>query len=528
MAQGTQLELEQGRLAILRRLDSVKGQAERNRLGQFATPPSLADEIIEYACSQLSPEDRVRFLEPGFGTGSFYCALLRSIHGSRIARALGYEIDAGYAAEIGAHFRETGLELRVGDFTTGRPPRSDDDKPNLIVCNPPYVRHHHLSSEQKRRLQQTAERVTGIRLSQLAGLYCFFLLISHAWLAKNGIAAWLVPSEFMDVNYGARVKQYLLERVTCLRIHRFDPKDVQFDNALVSSAVLILRRSAPHQEHEVEFTFGGTLTQPKASRSVPAQTLRREAKWTRFPIHDGALIDKGEPNTLGDLFRIKRGLATGCNAFFVLGAEKVAEHGLPSRFLTPILPSPRYLKVDEIRADADGEPLIENRQYLLSCKLSESEIKMGYPRLWEYLEAGKSLGIPENYLCQHRRFWYLQEDRPPAPLLCTYMGRQRATARRPFRFILNHSKATAANVYLLLYPRPPLATLLKESPDLLSRLWKALSTITPESMVCEGRVYGGGLHKMEPNELANVPVTPLLEVLGTRLSMPCRQLMLLD
>jgi len=77
MAQGSQLELEQGRLAILRRLDSVKGQAERNRLGQFATPPSLADEIIEYACSQLSPEDRVRFLEPGFGTGSFYCALLR-------------------------------------------------------------------------------------------------------------------------------------------------------------------------------------------------------------------------------------------------------------------------------------------------------------------------------------------------------------------------------------------------------------------------------------------------------------------
>ena len=69
-------------------------------------------------------------------------------------------------------------------------------------------------------------------MSGLAGLYCYFLLIAHAWLAENGLAAWLIPSKFMDVNYGDEVKRYLTERVSLLQIHRFCPSDVQFDDAL--------------------------------------------------------------------------------------------------------------------------------------------------------------------------------------------------------------------------------------------------------------------------------------------------------
>ena len=55
-------------------------------------------------------------------------------------------------------------------------------------------------------------------------------------MADDGLAAWLIPSEFMDVNYGRAIKEYLLNQVTLLRIHRFDPSDVQFNDALVSSA----------------------------------------------------------------------------------------------------------------------------------------------------------------------------------------------------------------------------------------------------------------------------------------------------
>jgi hypothetical protein len=88
----------------------------------------------------------------------------------------------------------------------------------------------------------------------------------------------------------------------------------------------------------------------------------------------------------------------------------------------------------------------------------------------------------------------------------------RATAR-PFRFILNHSLATAANVYLLLYPKPHVARALEANPGLKRQVWQALNRCEGSTLLDEGRVYGGGLHKLEPKELARVPADHLLEVL---------------
>lgn len=65
-------------------------------------------------------------------------------------------------------------------------------------------------------------------------------------MSEDGIAGWLIPSEFMDVNYGKALKAYLLREVTLLHIHRFEPNNVQFDDALVSSAVVWFK-NASHQ-----------------------------------------------------------------------------------------------------------------------------------------------------------------------------------------------------------------------------------------------------------------------------------------
>ena len=65
----------------------------------------------------------------------------------------------------------------------------------------------------------------------------------------GGLAVWLIPSEFMDVNYGSALRRYLTERVTLLHIHRFCPTDVQFTDALVSSAIVVFRKAPPPPGH---------------------------------------------------------------------------------------------------------------------------------------------------------------------------------------------------------------------------------------------------------------------------------------
>ena len=499
--------LEQQRIALQSNLDGQKTQAERNRLGQFATPTALAQNILKYAATLLPPGAKAHFLDPAIGTGSFYSALCKVFPKTQIAEAHGFEIDPHYGTPAARLWKDTGLAMKLADFTHADPsPRF-----NLIICNPPYVRHHHLENGNKSRLQLRTQQASGMKISGLAGLYCHFLGLSHAWMADGGIAGWLIPSEFMDVNYGQIVKRYLLDRVTLLHIHRFDPNDVQFADALVSSAVVWFRKAPPPKDHQVSFTFGGSLFEPKLSRKVSACALAHEHKWTRFPVSD-TRTRSGVP-TIADFFKIKRGIATGHNDYFILSEEEINAHALPMEAFSPILPSPRYLPHDEIEADKHGNPRIERRRYLLDTKLLEHEIKRRFPALHAYLEDGKARGLHERYLCQHRSPWYGQENRPPAPIVCTYLGRGDTKSGRPFRFILNGSRATVANVYLAMYPTPLLARALVRDPGLIRNVCQVLNEITPDQLLGEGRVYGGGLHKLEPKELANVPVPGIAALL---------------
>lgn len=503
-------ELEARRLILQDQLDGEKDAFERNRMGQFATPAWLAADMLRHGKTLFDKEENVRFLDPALGTGAFYSALLRIFTSARISAATGYEIDPHYGNLANELWSETGIDVCLEDFTSAAAPK-DGDKFNLLICNPPYVRHHHIGNDNKRRLQLNVKDACGAEISGLAGLYCYFLGLSHPWMTDGGLAGWLIPSEFMDVNYGRSIKRYLLDEVTLLHIHRFDPKKSQFRDALVSSAVVWIRNKRPRPGHGVRFTFGGTLAQPELERVVPWEELRRESKWTRYPQQE--TTTPANDLVLSDFFRIKRGLVTGKNSFFILAAGEIERRRLPFEAFKPILPSPRYLTNDEIRCDRKGDPLLERRLFLLDPPWTEVEIEREYPALWIYLEEGKEAGIATHYVCRHRAPWYRQERRPPAPLLCTYLGRSDHKTGQTFRFILNHSQATAANVYLMLYPREPMANMMRKRPELKRRVWEFLNTISPQTVLRESRVYGGGLHKLEPKELGRVPVSGIAELL---------------
>ena len=51
--------------------------------------------------------------------------------------------------------------------------------------------------------------------------------------------------------------------------------------------------------------------------------------------------------------------------------------------------------------------------------------------------------------------------------------------------------------------------MLLEKPELLKEVWQGLDRISDEALMGEGRVYGGGLHKLEPRELGNV-IAPIV------------------
>jgi hypothetical protein len=56
----------------------------------------------------------------------------------------------------------------------------------------------------------------------------------------------------------------------------------------------------------------------------------------------------------------------------------------------------------------------------------------------------------------------------------------------------------------MLYPKGIYLSAFQRDSSILRDVWETLKNLPPESLTAEGRVYGGGLKKIEPKELGEV------------------------
>lgn len=498
-------QLEELRLVKQTKLDLERSSQERNKWGQFATPPSLAQDITNYAVN-LHPNSPIDFLEPACGSGVFFSALVNATRSLTVRSALGVELDSRFAAVADELWSGLGFKIINGDYFSSR--RIQQGKASLVVANPPYTRHHHLSGKQKIYLAERSLQEVGIRTSRLSGLYVYFILLTHRMLAKGAVSAWIIPSTFLNVNYGSALREYLSSQVTLVRVHLFDSRDVQFDDALVTSCVVIYVNLPPQQGHSFTVTSGGTFGAPRDTRLVGLTELSASDRWIpKFseisPVYE-------QNSRIGDFFNVRRGIATGNNSFFILPSEKIDHLGISWNNLQPILPSPRYVKHNVITGDSRGHPLVERQMALINSTATIETLEETDPPLFQYLTHVDSK-TANSYLVKKRRPWYKQETRAPAPFLVTYMGSDDFS---PIRIILNRSMAITTNSYLMMYPKGALLDALLSGAVSLEQVHSSLLAITPTQIRNGGRVYGGGLWKLEPREMESLDASLVTRLLS--------------
>jgi len=482
-------------------IDKSRTKFYRNQLGQFATPNELAIEILEETKHLLHSIKRINFLDPAIGSGSFFSAFLQVFEKDRIGESFGVDIDKDFSILAEKLWSNQGLKVINADFTKLK---GIGTKVDLLIANPPYVRHHHINEIDKKVLVDNAQSALNIKVSALSGLYCHFLFHAHEFIKENGISVWLIPNEFLDVNYGVAVKQYLLNKVELIRIHRFNPEIVKFSDALVSSSVLWFRHTKSNLNNSIEFTYGDSITNPEKRVDVMQNRLNPKEKWSSI-FQSGDLQKTNSNNPcIKDLFTTRRGIATGSNNFFILSENRINQMQLPKIFFKPILPSPKSIENTTIESDEEGNPCLTERYFVLDCDLPYSEVEDNYPILAKYIKNGEQAGISSGYICKNRNPWYSQEKRTTPLFICNYIGRENST--KAFRFLLNKSQAIITNSYLGMYPKPFFYKLLKSDPGLPESILEILNTTPTLELMNKGRVYGGGMYKLEPKELESVEI----------------------
>ncbi len=260
--------------------------AQRKALGQFFTPPAIAEELCRWATA-LRPRT---LLDPAVGAGVLVRTALRHVPNCCVT---GVDVDPTVLDCCRQGLPEDAqVALVREDFLTWTDAQTFD----AIVANPPYLRHHDLAYEHD--IFHTIGRKNDVKLSRLTNIYALFLLEICRRLKPGGRAAVIIPGEWLNANFGAPIKEFLVKRGLLRRLVYFSHAELVFDDALTTACLLFLERpAAPQPLREIETWFvpqGTRLDAPSTvKRRLPVRELPASAKWSWTIEHGLRLLPRG-------------------------------------------------------------------------------------------------------------------------------------------------------------------------------------------------------------------------------------------
>jgi len=454
----------------------------RHPRGQYFTPPDIARAMAELIdCYQ--PES---VLDPAAGAGVLLgsCASVGTRMGldnSPVCVALA---TAGLVTR-GGH----DTHIQLGDFLSAPCPTLPGAV-DAVIANPPYQRHHLIEKTHKRALADRYTSRFGPRISALSSSYVYFLLEAIERVRDGGVIVFITPADYLDARFGESIKHILRDQVTLDEVLLFDRSELAFDDVLTTSAITVLRKVPPARHHLVRFREAGETNERRADELDAAQgwSLQFGSRRSEFES-----LSRNRPGSLSDHLRIRRGIATGANSFFLVDRATRDRWDLPDEFLSPVIASARDLP-DHVLRTADWQQLRDGGRpcWLLDCDVPMDDLR--HAGLRAYLCEGERLGVHRRFNCRSKTPWYRVEPVPPPDIIVTYMQ------RGPTRFVRNDARCRVMSVFLNGF------LLDGDVDDLLEVLG---SDETTQLLRALSRTYGGGLDKIEPRALAGLPMPDL-------------------
>jgi len=454
----------------------------RKKFAQFFTPFPIAQFMAKWITANKKLHT---VLDPAFGLGVFARAI-RQVN--KDCSIKGFDIDSTILQQaINIFGDEKNISIQLKDYMFNDWENHYDG----IICNPPYFKFH--DYENKTTLKEIAGKL-GLKLNGFTNLYTLFLLKSAYQLNADGRAAYIIPSEFLNSDYGKLVKSYLIKNKLLRYIIIFDFEENIFDDALTTASILLFAND--NEKSEVEFISIKTLEELfdlqnkfsaypkiKSENAIAFSKLNPEIKWRAYYQKQNATKFKNLV-PFSNFGKVVRGIATGANEYFTFNQSKAKQFNIDKKYLLPCIT--KSVDIDgAFFTKADFATLEQQDRFVYLLNATEPT----EPYLKKYLTKGEAEEVHKKFLTASRNPWHSLEKRSPSPIWVSVFN------RNGLRFIRNEAEisnlTTFHCIYLNMFSAPKV--------DLLFAY--LLTDVSKDIFNDNRREYGNGLQKFEPNDI---------------------------
>lgn len=302
--------------------------SQRRSLGAYYTSRNVADVLCSWAIRNSC--DKV--LEPSFG-GCEFIASARSrlaLLGEREPLQLIYGADIdlkAFEALSERHPDAAPQNFRLGDFLGMT---VDDLAPggvDVVVGNPPYVKHHIVSEDVFVR----ASRLRDAKLANLpmqANLWAFFVIHASSFLRSHGRMALVLPLNYLYASYAKAVRHFLQQHF--LSITEIEIEEHLFvSEGAAEKTVLVFC-----DDWCAEGNCNGKVERIRADRVGEVLHLIANVEERKLvSATSDRFLANYKTTPLGDICDVKIGTVLGDARFFIFDNARAAAKGIAPDFL---------------------------------------------------------------------------------------------------------------------------------------------------------------------------------------------------
>tara|TARA_R110002049_G_scaffold277220_1_gene455676 strand:+ start:7891 stop:9483 length:1593 start_codon:yes stop_codon:yes gene_type:complete len=467
----------------------------KRNIGSYYTPIRLSNFIADY-CLESFDQDSISILEPSVGDGNFAAAISNNNQLNRFQNInltiVEREVDQLNKA-INRCNPVVNLNSIHSDYLDFH--NIDDNLYSLIIGNPPYVKSSLLTVEQK-DLCKSIHIDSGLKDRKINNIWTAFLVSAIQKLENNGVVAFVLPLELLQVKFSEEIRGLLKSNFERLEVFMFD--ELQFQECKGQDTVLIVG----YNQHQLPGTYYTTIEniEELENRSfILMQNIsvsESNTKWTHHflsPDEHYFLENlKSQLKLTTHYVDNKAGIVTAANDYFIVNDEVVTKNRLRS-YSKPIVQKGFYVNGSVTFEDDDYNKLVEEDKpaYLLDFnkvkpdKLSKS--------LTNYLAIGTERKLETRFKCRQRKHWY-QVPNIAKQSEAFFFKR----AHEYPKLLKNNAEAYVTDSAYMVETKDGYRI-----EDIIFSFYNSLTLAFAE---LEGRYYGGGVLEVTPNEFRALPL----------------------